>query len=99
MGCLKGKRLWRLKSSEWATIMLDPNNEQSLLNYAFKLGHEAFKQRLHYSENPFNDWQRSDKWDEGWSAAEAENPGEFDFERDIFVFKLPLIEGNPDCPF
>jgi hypothetical protein len=81
--------------------MFNPTQERSMLDHAYNLGFEAFEARRHYSENPFNegDWQRADRWDEGWADAEAENPGAFDYGRDNFVYTLPHIKGNPSCPF
>ncbi len=60
--------------------LFDPVREKSLLDYAYHLGYRAFLSGHHYSENPFNpnDWQRADKWDAGWAAAEHGNSGAFD---------------------
>lgn len=54
--------------------------EKSMLHRASELGYEAFFDRRHYCENPFQeaDWQRHDAWDEGWAAAERDHPGWFD---------------------
>lgn len=67
--------------------LLNPIAERSLIDRARQLGYEAFRDCRHYCENPFRegDWQRHDAWDEGWAAADAECPGRFDHENEVFV--------------
>lgn len=65
-----------------------PILEKSLIDHARELGYQAFLDCRHYNENPFREagWQRYDAWDEGWLAAEQDNPGWFDSQREIFIF-------------
>lgn len=66
--------------------MTDYDNEPSRLIAAFNLGYVAFQQRMHYSKNPFNDfdWQRQDAWDSGWRTGFEEHPELFDHANESF---------------
>lgn len=98
---MRERKVYRVMAKPTPVDLFDPISEKSLLDFAHKLGFEAFMACRHYCENPFHqkDWQRSDAWDEGWAAAENANPGKFDHTKDRFNFTLPYIHGNPSCPF